>query len=96
MSDKKDIPRFVLSVTDTKTTMTGPKGDQYLMISVGADSLSAFNKPLPLKDQTPVAATELQRLFYFFQEQVDKSDAQRKGTETVKYTKVGKKTDKPE
>ena len=93
MSKKKneEIPRFILSLTDTKTTLTGPKGEQYLMISVGADSLNAFNKPLPLKDQTPVAATELQRLFYFFQEQVDKSDAQRKGTETVKYTKVAKK-----
>lgn len=75
MSKKKPeekIPRFVVSITDTTITVPGPNGDQYYSISVGADKLTDYNKLIPKKQRTNYARTELQSMFVYFQEAIDK------------------------
>lgn len=69
-----DIPRFVLTLADTHTIVQGSQGEQYMSISVAADSLAHFNKYLPKEDRSPQYKTELQKLFVYFQEQVDKAN----------------------
>lgn len=66
-----NIPRFVLSITDTTIKIPGPNGEMYYSINVGADKLSDFNKLIPKKKRTNHARTELQNMFYHFQKAVD-------------------------
>jgi len=88
MTKKKseDIPRFVLSITDTKTTMTGPKGKQYMSINIGADTLAAFVTPIPEKKRKNAGTTEMEAMLLFFADQVAISDANRVGSRGVKLT----------
>lgn len=74
---EEKIPRFVLSITDTTITVPGPNGDQYYAISVGADKLTDFNKLIPKAQRTNYAKTELQSMFVYFQDAVDKYEQDR-------------------
>ena len=69
--EKNDIPRFVLSLTDTHTIVEGPEGDQYYSINIAADKLKDFNRLIPKAKRTNTARTEWQALLEFFQEAVD-------------------------
>jgi hypothetical protein len=69
-----DIPRYVLSLTDTYTIVDdSTKG--YYSITVGVDNLADFFKPLKKRDRTNEGKTDLERMFLFFQEEVDKLNA---------------------
>jgi len=67
----EDIPRFVVSITDTQTVT----GGQYLSISAGADSLDDFNRLIPKKKRTNEARTELQNMFLHMKKTVADLDA---------------------
>jgi len=79
---KQDIPRFALTLVDTETML----GDRYLTVSIGADKLMDFVKSIPEAKRVNPGETEFNAMLYFFQEQVDKSDAERiEGEATTKY-----------
>lgn len=64
---EENIPRFVISITDTQTVM----GDRFYSISAGADSLADFNKLIPKSKRTNEARTELQNMLLHMQQAVD-------------------------
>jgi len=64
---EENIPRFVISITDTQTIM----GDRFYSISAGADTLEQFNKLIPKKKRTNEARTELQSMLLHMQQAVD-------------------------
>jgi len=64
---ENDVPRFVVSITDTQTVM----GDRFYSISAGADSLADFNKLIPKSKRTNEARTELQNMLLHMQQAVD-------------------------
>lgn len=47
---RKAIPRFVLSLVDTKTTIEGPKGKQYYSLNVGFSSKRKLLEPVSQHD----------------------------------------------
>lgn len=61
------IPRFVITLTDTSEG--GPT------LSAGADELREFRKPLPPDERKPGVKNELDLMFKFFAEEVEKADA---------------------
>lgn len=80
MAKKKDpdqIPRFVLQLSDTHTTMTGPSGEQYMSVTIASDKLFDFYKHIPEKKRKNLGENEFEALLLFFQEQVEKSDLER-------------------
>lgn len=66
----EDIPRFVVSITDTQTVT----GGQYFAISAGADHLEDFFRLVPKAKRTPYGRTELQAMFKFFEEKIAELD----------------------
>lgn len=64
---ENDVPRFVVSITDTQTVM----GDRFYSISAGAETLQDFFKLIPKKKRTNEARTELQNMFVHMQKAVD-------------------------
>ncbi len=86
----EEIPRFILQLTDTKTTIKGSNGEEYLTVSIGSDKLSDFNKPIPKAKRQNSGTTEFQAMLLFFAEQTAKADIERTGDEVVGYTKVKK------
>lgn len=72
-----DVPRYVVSITDTKTIVPGPDGDQYYSVQAAADTTAQYFKPLPKKDQQD-GKNEIERMFKFFQEAIDKLEANAK------------------
>jgi len=64
---EENIPRFVISITDTQTIM----GDRFYSISAGADTLEQFNKLIPKKKRTNEARTELQSMLLHMKQAVD-------------------------
>lgn len=82
---EKDLPRYVLSLTDTKTIIPGANGDQYFNITAGSDKLTDFTKRT--KDPDGKNRNEVQRMFVFFAEQVDKMGSRPFG-KPKKYDKV--------
>lgn len=67
---EENIPRFVVTITDTQTIM----GDRFYSISAGADNLQDFFKLIPKKKRTNEARTELQNMFVHMQKAVDDLD----------------------
>lgn len=66
----ENIPRFVVSITDTQTI----HNDQYYSINVGADSLDDFTRLIPKKKRTNEARTELQNMFYHMRTTIEELD----------------------
>lgn len=66
----EDIPRFVVSITDTQTVT----GGQYFAISAGADHLEDFFRLIPKAKRTNSCRTELQAMFKYFEEKVTELD----------------------
>ena len=62
----EQLPRFVVTITDTTTDRS---------LSAGADSLRDFRKPLPVDKRKPGVKNELDMMFKFFAEDVEKTDA---------------------
>lgn len=83
-----DVPRFVLSITDTKTTVKGGNGEEYLNIAIGSDKLSDFVKTIPKVERKNRGRTEFEAMLWFFADQTAKADLERKDDEVVGYTKV--------
>ena len=69
---EENIPRFVVTITDTQTVM----GDRFYSISAGADNLQDFFKLIPKKKRTTEARTELQNMFVHMQKAVDDLDSE--------------------
>lgn len=85
-----DIPRYVLSITDTKTTIEGKNGAEYLNVSIASDKLSDFVKTITKDKRTNRGRTEFEAMLWFFADQTAKADKERKGDEVVEYSKVKK------
>jgi hypothetical protein len=68
----KAVPRFVVSLVDTKTDVS---------LSAGASDMAEFYKPLPKKRQTPGVHNELDLMFVFFAEDVAKREQESRGAE---------------
>ncbi len=66
----KDIPRFVVTLADTKTDT---------QLSAAADSLMAFRKPLPFDKRPRGVKNELDLMFKVFQEDIKKQEAKLDG-----------------
>jgi hypothetical protein len=57
----QDIPRFVVTLADTKTDV---------QLSAGADTIRDFRKPLPVDMRKPGVRNELDMMFVAFQEDI--------------------------
>lgn len=84
MAVKKSVPRFVLSLQDTKTEVDGPMGRQYYNITVGFSSKQHLLRSVSKFD----GASELQHIIDTFFDTVEKM-GKRKGGETKGFTQVG-------
>lgn len=80
---KGDIPRFVLSLTDTHHTIEGPKGAQYFNVTVAVDDLVDFWMKSKDPDTGKMKA-EIKRVFEHFGREVKKMDE----TDEEHYTPV--------
>lgn len=69
----KAIPRFVLSLTDTKNVMPGPDGERYFSTTIGFDDFEQLRHPIPEED----GGNELNRVIRFFQEAVTNLDGEK-------------------
>lgn len=86
----EDIPRFVVTITDTQTVT----GGQYFAISAGADSLADFNRLIPKSKRTNECRTELQNMFWHMQKGIEELD--QKPWEPISEGEiVGETTDQP-
>jgi hypothetical protein len=66
-TQSKDIPRFVVTLADTKTDV---------QLSAGADTIRDFRKPLPVDMRKPGIKNELDLMFKFFTADVAKREKQ--------------------
>lgn len=66
IAQQEDIPRFVLSITDTQTVIA----NQYYSINVGVDNIDDLNRLIPKKKRTNDARTELQNVLLHFKQAV--------------------------
>lgn len=66
IAQQEDIPRFVLSITDTQTVIA----NQYYSINVGVDNIDDLNRLIPKKKRTNEARTELQNVLLHFKQAV--------------------------
>ena len=82
IAQQEDIPRFVLSITDTQTVI----GNQYYSINVGVDNVDDLNRLIPKKKRTNEARTELQNVLLHFKQAVADFDAKPYSSEIVKDT----------
>jgi hypothetical protein len=87
-SSNEKIPRFVLSITDTQTQITGENGPQHMSISIAADSLTDFTRVIPKADRQNYGKNEFQAMMIFFADQVAKSNINRAEGETKTYDQV--------
>lgn len=66
---KKKLPRFVLSVVDTKHQVHGPKGLVYYNITVGFHSIEQLLKPIESHQGHPEdGENELMRVLQTFEQ----------------------------
>lgn len=63
----QDIPRFVVTLADTKTDV---------QLSAGADTIRDFRKPLPVDQRKPGVRNELDLMFQFFADDVAEREKQ--------------------
>lgn len=70
---KSKIPRYVLSLTDLKNEMVGPRGKQAYNITVAVDDFSKFTEPIHEED----GGTELNRVMTTFIETSRKLDGEK-------------------
>ena len=63
----EDIPRFVVSITDTQTVT----GGQYFAISAGADRLEDFQRLIPKAKRANQCRTELQNMFWHMKQAIE-------------------------
>lgn len=74
----EDIPRFVISITDTQTVT----GNQYFTVSIAADEskngdweyLGDFFRVVPKAKRTKYGRTELQAMMKYFEEKIKELD----------------------
>lgn len=85
MSKSEKIPRFVLTITDTQTEITGNNGPQHMSISIAADSLTDFARTIPKAKRQNWGHNEFQAMMIFFAEQVSKANVDRAPGETKLY-----------
>ena len=88
--EDKQVPRFVLSLTDTQTTIEGANGKEYMNISIASDKLSDFVKHIPVKKRQNAGHNEFQAMLEFFADQVAKTDLTRVADEVVEYSNIEK------
>lgn len=84
------IPRFVLSLTDTAHTITGPQGEQYYSITIAAPTLLDFWKKSK-SEHSGKMNSEIKHLFSFFGEEVAKMDKEGSSGFTQVAIKNGRK-----
>ena len=70
----KKIPRYVLSITDTRTTVPGPQGDQHYAISVASNVFEDLVGEIPAEED---AKYEIQRVFFQFYKTVKQLETER-------------------
>ncbi len=66
-----ETPRFILSLTDTKTVLPGKEGDQYYSVSVGSNDLKDFHKYIPPGERKNAGKNEFQAMLLFFADAVE-------------------------
>jgi hypothetical protein len=66
--ESQDIPRFVVTIVDTKTKVQSPKGEEFLSRSAASDHISDFLKPYTKKQTASRsgAKNEIESMFGFF------------------------------
>lgn len=86
-----DIPRFVLSLTDTHTTLYGDGAERNLNIAIAAEKLSDFVKFIPKRNRKEGnrGRNEFEAMMVWFAEQVAIADND-KAASKVEFDDQGK------